>query len=97
MVFDENTDIQNRIEKIRDLIGEKDGKKELLEAISLARSIVYDIRGDNHPLMGDLDKALQLLYMRRSSPAPAIAACRSVITLHEEGGLSSPRLVSLTK
>ena len=49
MVFDENTEIQNRIEKIRDLIGE--GKKELFEAISLARSIVYDIRGDNHPLM----------------------------------------------
>ena len=90
MVFDENTEIQNRIEKIRDLIGE--GKKELFEAISLARSIVYDIRGDNHPLMGDLDKALQRLYMHRSSSAPAIAACRSVIALHEEGGLSSPRL-----
>lgn len=92
MVLDENTEIQNRIEKIRDLIGEKGGKKELLEAISLARSIVYDIRGDNHPLMGDLDKALQLLYMRHSSPVPAIAACSSVITLHEVGGLSSPRL-----
>ena len=30
--------------------------------------------------------------MHRSSSAPAIAACRSVIALHEEGGLSSPRL-----
>ena len=92
MVLDENTEIQNRIEKIRDLIGEKGGKKEHLEAISLARSLVYDIRGDNHPVMEDLSKALQLLYMRRSSSAPAIAACRSVIALHEEGGLSSPRL-----
>ena len=40
--------------------------------------------------MEDLDKALQLLNVRR--PSPAIAACRSVITLHEEGGLNSPRL-----
>ncbi len=90
MVLDENTEIQNRIEKIRDLIGE--GREELSEAVSLARSLVYDIRGDNHPVMEDLSKALQLLYMRRSSSAPAIAACRSVIALHEEGGLSSPRL-----
>ena len=88
MVLDENTEIQNRIEKIRDLIGE--GREELSEAVSLARSLVYDIRGDNHPVMEDLSKALQLLYMSRS--APAIAACRSVIALHEEGGLSSPRL-----
>ena len=88
MVFDENTEIQNRIEKIRDLIGED--REELSEAVSLARSLVYDIRGDNHPVMEDLSKALQLLYMRRS--VPAIAACRSVIALHEEGGLSSPRL-----
>ena len=92
MVFDENTEIQNRIEKIRDLIGEKGSKEKLLEAVSLARSIIYDIRGDNHPLMGDLSKAGQLLYMHYSSSAPAIAACRSVIALHEEGGLRSPRL-----
>ena len=90
MVFDENTEIQNRIEKIRDLIGED--REELSEAVSLARSLVYDIRGDNHPVMEDLSKARQLLYMQTSSPAPAVAACRSVIALHEQGGLSSPRL-----
>ena len=88
MVFDENTEIQNRIEKIRDLIG--GGMEELFEAVSLARSVIYDIRGDNHPLMTDLSKALQLLNVPRSSPA--VAACRSVIALHETGGLSSPRL-----
>ena len=90
MVLDENTKIQNQIEKIRDLIGEKGGMKELSEAVSLARSVVYDIRGDNHPLMADLDRALQLLNMRKS--LPAIAACCSVVTLYDEGGLSSPRL-----
>ena len=40
--------------------------------------------------MTDLSKALQLLSVSRSSPA--VAACRSVVTLHDEGGLSSPRL-----
>ena len=90
MVFDENTEIQNRIEKIRDLI--EGSTEELLEAVSLARSIVYDIRGDNHPLMGDLDETRQRLSMRRSSSTPAIAACRSVIALYEEGGLRSPRM-----
>ena len=88
MVFDENTEIQNRIEKIRGLI--EGSTEELLEAVSLARSLVYDIRGDNHPLMGDLGKARQLLIVHRSESA--IAACRSVIALHETGGLSSPRL-----
>ena len=91
MVFDENTEMQNRIEKIRDLIG--GGREELSEAVSLARALVYDIRGDNHPLMGDLDEARQRLSMMgRSSSTPAIAACRSVIALYEEGGLRSPRL-----
>ena len=88
MVFDENTEIQNRIEKIRGLI--EGSTEELLEAVSLARSLVYDIRGDNHPLMGDLGKARQLLIVHRSESA--IATCRSVIALHETGGLSSPRL-----
>ena len=50
------------------------------------------MRGDNHPLMGDLEQGLQLLYMQGFSPEPAVAACRSVIALHEQGGLSSPRL-----
>ena len=40
--------------------------------------------------MTDLSQALQLLNIHRSSPA--IAACRSVVTLYEQGGLRSPRL-----
>ena len=90
MVFNENTEIKNRIEKIRNLIGEQESTEKLLEAVSLARSLVYDIRGDNHPVMRDLDKALSQVSMRRGYAA--VAACRSVITLYEEGGLSSPRL-----
>ena len=69
MVLDENTRIENLIEKIRDLI--KGSREELLEAVSLARSIVYDMRGDNHPLIGDLDQGLKMLSMSgmRSTPA----------------------------
>ena len=50
MVLDENTEIQNRIEKIRYLSGENQDSVELLEAVSLARSVIYDMLGDNHPL-----------------------------------------------
>ena len=90
MVLDENTRIENLIEKIRDLI--KGSREELLEAVSLARSIVYDMRGDNHPLIGDLDQGLKMLSMSGMRSTPAVAACRSVIALYEQGGLSSPRL-----
>ena len=92
MALDENTKIQNRIEKIRDLIGEAGDPQKLFEAISLAQSLVYDIRGDNHPLMKVLSDAQQQLYVPPASSLPAIAACRSVVTLYDEGGLSSPRL-----
>lgn len=87
MVLDENTEIQNRIEKIRYLSGKNQDRVERLEAVSLARSVVYDTAGDNHPLMSDLNNAL-----KAKSGLPAIAACRSVVTLYDEGGLRSPRL-----
>ncbi len=94
MALDENTQIQTGIEKIRELIeGGAGNRIKLSEAVSLARSIVYDIRGDKHPLMEDLSVALKMLPM--SGPSgfhAAIAACNSVVTLHDQGGLSSPRL-----
>ena len=93
MVLDENTKIQNRIEKIRDLTG-GGSKEELFEAISLAQSVVYDMRGDKHPLMTDLSNSRAVLQMpgRAFTSGSAIAACRSVVTLYEQGGLNSPRL-----
>ena len=87
MALDENTGIKNRIEKIQHLIGENQYLVNRLEAVSLARSVVYDTVGDNHPLMSDLNNAL-----KARSASPAIAVCRSVVTLYDEGGLSSPRL-----
>ena len=41
--------------------------------------------------MADLSNALNALKSSERS-SPAIAACRSVVTLYDEGGFSSPRL-----
>ena len=87
MVLDENTKIKNLIEKIRYLSGEERERVELLEAVSLAQWVVHDTVGGNHPLMPTLDEALMSGDWRN-----AVAAIRSVITVYDEGGLSSPRL-----
>ena len=88
MEFDENTAIENRIEKIRHLSRQNREWIDLLEAVSLARSVVYDTVGDNHPLMSDLNNAL-----KARGSAYATAACRGVVTLYDAGELRSPRLV----
>lgn len=86
MEFDENTGIQNRMEKIRDLnAGEHVNR---LEPIALAQSVVHDTVGGNHPIMAALDDAL-----KSDDWDKVIAVGRSVVTLYDEGGLSSPRLV----
>ena len=87
MVFDENTKIKNLIEKIRCLSREGEGQVELLEAVSLAQLVVHDTVGGNHPLMTALDEALKSRDWRN-----AAGATHSVITVYDEGGLSSPRL-----
>ena len=86
MELDENTGIKNRMEKIRDLnAGEH---VDRLEAIALAQSVVHDTVGGNHPIMAALDDAL-----KSDDWDKVIAVGRSVVTLYDEGGLSSPRLV----
>ena len=87
MVLDENTKIKNLIEKIRYLSGEEREWVEILEAVSLAQLVVHDTVGGNHPLMTALDEAL-----KSGDWSKAVAASRSVITVYDEGGLSSPRL-----
>ena len=87
MVLDENTKIKNLIEKIRYLSGEGREWVENLEAVSLAQLVVHDTVGGNHPLMTALDEAL-----KSGDWSNVVAASRSVITVYDEGGLSSPRL-----
>ena len=91
MVLDENTKLQNRIDYIRGLIeGRQD---DLLQALSLARSVVYDMRGENHPLMTDLTDVQPMHTVDPIAFFPAArAVLHSLVTLYEQGGLSSPRL-----
>ena len=87
MELDENTGIQNRIEKIRHLSEPGQALHQYLEAISLAQSVVHDTVGGNHPIMTVLDDALKSADWDK-----AFAATRSVLTLYDQGGLRSPRL-----
>ena len=54
------------------------------------------MRGDNHPLITDLSKSRTVLQKPGRdftfTSVSAIAACRSVVTLYDQGGLGSPRL-----
>ena len=85
MKLDENAGIKDRMEKIRDLnAGEH---VDRLEAIALAQSVVHDTVGGNHPIMTALEDGLKSNDWRKT-----VAANRSVVTLYNEGGLSSPRL-----
>lgn len=87
MTLDENTRIKTLIEKIRYLSSEGQGALENFEAASLAQSVIHDTVGGNHPIMTALEDGL-----KSNDWMKTVAACRSVVTLYGEGGLSSPRL-----
>ena len=86
MHLDENARLENRIEEIRKHI-ESRGKFNSITVVGLAKSVLYDTVGGNHPLMDVLDHAL-----KSDRWSDAFAASRSVVTLFEQGGLRSPRL-----
>ena len=80
MKSNENTAIENLIEILR--------KKQYgIDAFAVARSVIYETVGENHPIMAILDDAWksdrQLTHMD---------AIGSVITLYDQGILRSPRL-----
>ena len=87
MTLDENTRIKALIEKIRYLSSEDQGALQYFEAASLAQSVVHDTVGGNHPIMTALEDGL-----KSDDWMKTVAACRSVVTLYDEGGFSSPRL-----
>ena len=87
MELDENTRIKTRIQKIRNLSAPGQVGTPCFEAASLAQSVLYDTVGGNHPLMVALGDALKSNDWMRAG-----AASRNVVTLYDEGGLSSPRL-----
>jgi hypothetical protein len=87
MPADENVAIKARINRIRQLSGQKMGTAHYYEAASLSQTVIYDTVGGSHPLMAALDDALKSADWQR-----AVAASRSVVALYDEGALQSPRL-----
>ncbi len=77
-----------RINRIRNLCSDKNSSSQYYEAANLAQTVLYDTVGSAHPLMVALSGALEDDKWVR-----AAAAARSVVTLYEEGGLRSPRLL----
>ena len=87
MTNSENASIKARIDKMRPLSAEGQGLQEYFDAANLAQTVLYDTVGGNHPLMANLTDALQKGDWQRSA-----AAARGVITLYDQGRLTSPRL-----
>jgi hypothetical protein len=87
MATDETTSIKARIQKIRQLSGDEQGSTEFFEAATLAQTVLHDTLGGSHPLMGAIQNALE-----KSDWSRAVAGARGVVTLFDEGGLTSPRL-----
>ena len=86
MVLDESTQIENLIEELRKL-NKSPSQFSVPTVIGLSQTLVYNTVGTNHPLMKVLDHAL-----KSKNWFDAFAASRSVVTLYDKGGLSSPRL-----
>jgi len=72
---------------MRRLAGDEQGSIEWFEAAGLAQTVLHDTVGGSHPLMASIKSALEKGDYHR-----ALAAARAVISLFDEGGLTSPRL-----
>lgn len=87
MPEDLNALIQARINRIKALAHPDRGLEEFLEAGALALTVLHDTVSGTHPLVAVLNSAL-----KSKDWTVAVAASRSVATLHEQGGFTSPRL-----
>jgi hypothetical protein len=75
--------IIDRIERL----SEDPGSSQWLEAGGLALSVLHGTVGYGHPLLAELNEALKSNSLYRVR-----AAIKSVVTLYNEGALTSPRL-----
>ena len=87
MTSNESAAIKARIEKIKHLSGDEQGTTQYFEAASLAQTVLNDTVGGSHPLMAAIQSAFE-----KGDWSRAVAASRGVVTLYEQGGLTSPRL-----
>lgn len=77
---------RGRIDIIRNLVA-NEYVDSAAEAGSLARVLLHDTLGSNHPLSQELEKAIS-----KSEYTMLQSACKTVIRMHEEGMLKNPRL-----
>ena len=87
MSLDLNALIKSRIDKIKQLTDDEQGSAQFLEAGALALTVLHDTVGGSHPLCPVLQSAL-----KGKDWDGSLATSRTIITLFEQGGLSSPRL-----
>jgi hypothetical protein len=87
MAANEESAMSGRIQRMRSLTQQGLGTPQYYEAAHLALSVLHDTVGGSHPICGTLTDALQ-----KGDWGRATAGARAVITLHDEGSLTSPRL-----
>lgn len=87
MATDENSTLNERVNRIRELMS-GNGSAASLEAAILAQAVLHDTVGGSHPLMATINNALE-----KSASVLAGAASRALVKLFDEGGLTNPRLV----
>lgn len=81
------TTVKSRIEKIRSLCSDQEGAAEWFEGATLALSVLHDTVGTSHPLIATIRGALD-----KSDYSRALASGRAVVSLFDQGALTSPRL-----
>ena len=87
MVEQEEKLISNRITKIRQLADDRQSMFELLEAGSVALTVLHDTVGGSQPVANVLQTALT-----GKDHQGALSASRAVVKLFDQGTLKSPRL-----
>jgi hypothetical protein len=79
--------LRARIDLIKSKARDGAESEDYHEAATLAQSVLHDTVGDKHPLMAVLQTAMEKFDLSRIT-----GACRTLVTLFEQGGLASPRL-----
>lgn len=82
-----NKILKARIDLMRPLLGETQGGTAYFEAAGLSLAVLHDTVGGSHPLFRVLENAL-----KNKDWSVALGASRGVVSLFDQGGLTSPRL-----
>lgn len=84
---EDSSTVKSRIDKIRKLTEKDKGTFAFWEAVSIAKSVLYDTVGGSHPIMRSLEKAIS-----SNDYIQGVGASRAVVELYDQDALKSPRL-----